>query len=265
MTRNAVWALVLGILLTAAAGAAATSAAVAGAAAENPDPQVLMREGDDAYESGDYLKAIEVYRSILDGGLTGPDLDYNLGNAYLKSGQLGWAVLYYERARRLAPLDEDIRANLEYARSRMVDVLPETKSPPLVSLLMRAHNLLALRALLWLACALWFSIAALAILSVFRERSRAALRVVNLVLAGVLGLCLVSAGFKIYDREARHSGVVVADEAQVMSGPGEEYAREFVLHAGTRIDIKRTYGDWYEVALSDEMRGWVPVDRVEGI
>ncbi len=235
------------------------------AAAQTTDANRQMVLGNEAYERGDYPEAVELYSGILDTGLRSADLHYNLGNAYLKAGRLGWAVLNYERALRLNPRDPDIRANLVYARSRMVDVLPERKIPWLLSMVARVHNLVDLRQILWLASALWFAIILLATVALFRERFRSPMRVANPVLAVILCLSLTSLGFKIYAAEARHPGIVVAEEVQVMSGPGDEYAREFVLHAGTRIEIKRSYQDWYEVALSDEMRGWVAGNAVEGI
>jgi hypothetical protein len=41
---------------------------------------------------------------------------YNLGNSYARAGQPALAVLSYERARLLAPMDPDIRANLAHVR-----------------------------------------------------------------------------------------------------------------------------------------------------
>ncbi len=41
---------------------------------------------------------------------------YNLGNSYARAGEPALAVLSYERARLLAPMDPDIRANLSHVR-----------------------------------------------------------------------------------------------------------------------------------------------------
>jgi hypothetical protein len=48
-------------------------------------------------------------------GYSAPAL-YNLGNSYARGGRPALAVLNYERARLLAPLDPDIRANLRHVR-----------------------------------------------------------------------------------------------------------------------------------------------------
>jgi hypothetical protein len=42
---------------------------------------------------------------------------YNLGNAYMRQGKPGMAVLNYERANLLSPNDPDIDANLSYVRA----------------------------------------------------------------------------------------------------------------------------------------------------
>ncbi len=42
---------------------------------------------------------------------------YNLGNAYMRQGKPGMAVLNYERANLLSPSDPDIEANLSYVRA----------------------------------------------------------------------------------------------------------------------------------------------------
>ena len=49
------------------------------------------------------------------------DLLYNAGNAFFKSGDNASAILFYERAKLLAPADEDIDYNLQIARSRITD------------------------------------------------------------------------------------------------------------------------------------------------
>ena len=78
-------------------------------------------EGNQRYQEGDFDGALERYAQILDDGLESGELYYNIGNTYFKLGELGPAILYYERARRLMPGDGDLLANLELARSLTAD------------------------------------------------------------------------------------------------------------------------------------------------
>ena len=50
-------------------------------------------------------------------GTTSAALLYDLGNAHARKGEVGLAVLCYERARILAPGDPDVRANLNRVRA----------------------------------------------------------------------------------------------------------------------------------------------------
>ena len=52
------------------------------------------------------------YEQVSKNGYESPALYYNLGNCYFKLHNLPAAILSYERARRLAPRDEDIAYNL---------------------------------------------------------------------------------------------------------------------------------------------------------
>ena len=56
-------------------------------------------------------------------GIKNPYLYYNIGNAYIKAGDIGRAILWYERAKKEIPLDPDLRFNLEYAREFITDRL----------------------------------------------------------------------------------------------------------------------------------------------
>ena len=49
------------------------------------------------------------------------DLEHNLGNALLRAGKPGEAVLHYERALRLDPRARDTRHNLELAEKGLAD------------------------------------------------------------------------------------------------------------------------------------------------
>src|SRR5690606_3967693 len=66
-------------------------------------------------------KAIEVYKDLINSGFEGTSLYYNLGNSYYRTGKIGLAILYYEKALKLSPGDEDIRHNLALANLKTID------------------------------------------------------------------------------------------------------------------------------------------------
>ena len=55
-------------------------------------------KANQAYKVGDFQEAIEEYLRLIRSGHGGGQIYYNLGNAYFRAGQVGRAILEYERA-----------------------------------------------------------------------------------------------------------------------------------------------------------------------
>ncbi len=95
-----------------------------GQARDNKEPNQIFYQANASYEQKDYAKALENYNRILGMGLESGALYYNIGNSFFKMGKMGYAILFYEKARRFIPQDSDLRANLTYARSLIADSEP---------------------------------------------------------------------------------------------------------------------------------------------
>ena len=78
--------------------------------------QTRFDAGNAAYSRGEYDKAIEIYKNIIVEEGSGAGLLYNLANSYAQKGQVGLAILNYERALKLRPADADILGNLAKVR-----------------------------------------------------------------------------------------------------------------------------------------------------
>jgi len=83
--------------------------------------QVLIAKANRAYAAGAYTEAAETYKKVVALGLESGDLYYNMGNAYFKMNDYAHAILYYERAKRLDPGNEDIDFNLKVANNKIAD------------------------------------------------------------------------------------------------------------------------------------------------
>lgn len=83
----------------------------------------IFQRGNQLYQEGDFVGAIDAYEAVLAAGFESAALHYNLGNAYFKAGDLGRSILEWERALVRAPGDPDATANLELARSLTADAV----------------------------------------------------------------------------------------------------------------------------------------------
>lgn len=88
-------------------------------------PDQIWVSANQLCEQGDYSAAISAYQSIP-AFEKKPKVLYNLGNAYFQSGQLGRAILNFERAFRLAPSNKSIQHNLAIAKAKIQNPYSDT-------------------------------------------------------------------------------------------------------------------------------------------
>jgi tetratricopeptide (TPR) repeat protein len=208
------------------------------------------------YEQGKYLEAVSAYESLARSGKTSAALYYNLGNALIKSGQIGRALAAYRQAGQVMPRDPDLRANVQFARNQ---VQGPTLSPNrwqrwLGRLTLNEWTLLASGAV-WL----WLLLLALRQL---RPALRAALGsyVIWLGLAAVL-LCGCG-GAAFYEARITHVAIVIDRDAPVRQGPLEESATAFTVHDGAELRVLDQKDDWFQVATDPRRIGWVRRNQV---
>ncbi|MCA9988911.1 MAG: tetratricopeptide repeat protein [Anaerolineales bacterium] len=239
-------------------------------AAQPVDAAQTMQAANQLYETGQYPEASRLYQQLADQGVSSSALFYNLGNTYFKQGDLGYAILNYDRAAQLAPRDADIQANLDLARAQAVDRFEETGNDGALTRLAGATRAwLTLNEMAVLALGLWFLFVLLLIAyrQMGRQMGNGRLREFVQYAMILSALLLIVAGFSLTDRlyveSVQPTAVIVADQVDVASGPGSQYVTEFSLHSGAEVSLIETRSDWARLALpGGELQGWVPADTV---
>ncbi len=224
--------------------------------------------GNELYQAGQFEQAVEAYRSVLGAGVESATLHYNLGNAYFKAGELGRAILSWERALALDPGLADARSNLELARTLTVDEVEPLPTFWLVSAwrwwvdLLPRVVLLGTLALGWLL--VWGGVAGRILARGERARRLGTLAVITgAVLVVVLGVNVAVREFGV-GQVSR--GVILADAVPVRSAPTEDdNLTLFEIHEGTVVRIDQRTDSWAEVVLEDGKVGWVPAGVVEEV
>ena len=83
--------------------------------------QTSLQKAEAALKEGNPDAALTHYEQMLQNGLGGALLHYNIGSLVFQKGDLGRAIFHLEKARQLSPFDDNINANLEIARDARVD------------------------------------------------------------------------------------------------------------------------------------------------
>lgn len=227
----------------------------------------LMQQGNAAYQNGDNDLAIDCYQEIIDHGNEGAILYYNLGNAYFKAKQTAEALLWYERALRLDPSNEDIKHNITYANLQITDkieVLPEL-------FIVRWWNALSKSMTVtgWAVMAVVFgALFALSIALILVSRRRwlsvtaVALAFISLLIA-IFSLIFASKEAKRYVNQPE--AIVMQSVVNAKGTPNESGTSLFVIHEGLKVAVTDRVGTWVEIKLPNGEKGWVEASSLEVI
>lgn len=250
------------------------------AATDSIDSNAVLTESqltmmaDSAYTADNYVLAEALYRDAISRFGTSSTLFYNLGNAYYRQGNLGKAIVNYERALKLDPTNADASANLEFVKGKIADrQLDES------SILDRLWGNLVtgMKADTWA----WVSIILFALflagavtylfssVVIVKKVSFFGGIIVFVVCALSIVISFAAANRATTDRYA----VVLPPSAQLSTTPREarnQSEEAFLLHEGTKVEIvdsvtSNVDGKWYEVLVGPGKRAWIKATDVERI
>ena len=223
--------------------------------------------GNSAYSAKEYDKAIAEYKAIIDGGEYSVELYYNLANAYFKADSLGKAILYYNKALRIDPSQEDVLHNLAFAEARTKDKTPEVPEFFLNGWFRSVRNTLS--------CMTWsvLSLVSLALMLtfalIFLLASAIGVRKMGFygaLCALVFGVATLAFAISSRNNMIKHDeAIVMASAISVKSSPDSSDTDLFLLHEGTKVRIVSEVDEWCEVMLADGKKGWVEKKNVEEI
>jgi tetratricopeptide (TPR) repeat protein len=236
------------------------SGVLAHAAATDDNPTALFFRANALYSAEQYAEASALYEKVIAAGVESGAVHFNLGNAHFKAGNVGLAVLSYERAAKVMPSDPDLAANLAYARELAGDA-------PVDSLITRvlfplAGRLDTERLLLLAALGWWTMLLSLAVSRIVPAVA-SPLRWTAAVAAVLLALGLSSAAYRYRTIELPRWGVVTATaETTVRYEPSASGTAFFAARPGTVLRVVGEREGWLQVAGRDGRRGWIEAETV---
>ena len=217
------------------------------------------------YEAGHYGEASKIYTQLISQGVQSSAVYFNLGNAYFQ-GDLGRAILNYQRAAHLDPRDKDIRSNLEMARDSAVDIYPHEPGGPIILVSNLTGKWLTPNETAWLLLSLWFLLGFLVMMRAQLNSDGARRGVEYILLLTVVFLLIggLSFGSRVYLDRMQTDGVIVGPVVAVSSAPNVDENSDFQLHSGTEVQVIETLGDWIRLDLpGEEEDGWIPLEAIE--
>jgi hypothetical protein len=250
-------------LRTALCGVLLCWAALVAAPARAESLERIFGSANEAYFHGDLAKAAAQYQRLVDASVQDPDVYFNLGLARARLGQLGAAVLCFERSLWLRGGDEMVEAELTAVRARLGGRRAEREGeatvqarPPMAQALVRP---LSADSLAWslIACnAVFFA------LLLIRPRVRwEAWRLGMAIAIPLVALLLVGSGLGLAVKTGVFAqggnAIVLREGAQLREGPDAQAQVRTVAHEGDGARGSEREGAFVHVQLATGARGWI--------
>jgi len=232
-----------------------------------PAKAVTKAEADSAYVQERYQQAAKDYEELLKQGVSA-DLYYNLGNCYYRMDQMTQAVLNYERALLLSPGDEDIRFNLQMARSKTIDKITPESEMFFVTWYRSLVNVMSVDG--WARTALVALIVAIVLALFYLFSDRIWLRKIGFFGGILLLLVFLMSNLFAWQQKRnltqRTGAIVIKSAVNVKSTPSKNGTDLYILHEGTKVTVTdATMREWRKIRVADGKEGWLEVSEIEVI
>jgi tetratricopeptide (TPR) repeat protein len=230
-------------------------------------PDSLYYKANEEYNKEMYADAVEDYLKVIDAGYESGALYYNLGNSYFKLDDIPSAILYYEKAKKLNPDDEDLDFNLNVAKMKVLD-----KIEPLPELFFKTwwRDLVTLfKADVWTKISLALFILFFVLLSFYLLSGFTRIRKLSfytgLIVLFISVFTFVLASQKFTMEKNLKEAIVFAPTITVKSSPNENSVDLFVIHEGSKVQVIDKVGEWYKIRIANGSIGWLPLETVKAI
>ena len=254
------------------------NAATAGEAtlqdSQEPSGGELAAQADSAYSADNFTLAEQLYLESIRRDGTSTTIYYNLGNAYYRQGNLGKAIVNYERALKLDPTNADARANLEFVKTKITDRQIDQGSI-MDTLWQNVVCMFRADTWAWIAVLLF----AMFLAGAFTYVLSNVVMVKKLSFFGgivvfILCAAAVIVSFAAANRISDNNyAIILPPSAQLSTTPRSARSASeeaFLLHEGTKVEIvdsisTQAEGKWYEVKVGQRERAWIKAEEAERI
>ncbi len=230
-----------------------------------------LKKGREAYDQKEYKKAIQIWTTDLsiEENRYNADIYNNIGNAYFRMGELGEAILFYEKAFRLEPQNKIIAHNLTFSHSLKKAYLEENKSIPEKFLDFICYRTLPIPFFIFLFFLFFFCFLITTGLSFFSKKRQLKKRsfyiaVISFVIC--LFLTFIFTKMKLQFTNSSEA-IILKQQVLVKSSPNNESTTLATLYEGTKIKLKEQIGDtsWIAFELPNGVLGWIPKESIATI
>lgn len=224
--------------------------------------QAIITQGNVAYTQEKYAEASELYLQVVAANYESPILFYNLGNALFKQQKFTDAILYYEKAKKLAPGNTDVAFNLELANKTITDKIEPIPELFFTTWWKSFISLFGIDTWGWISIfCLTLAVVVYALYNLAKTESNK--RTYFYLSVGLLLLTIVTYTSGIQQKgmvQNANEAIIFTPSVSVKSSPSLNSTDLFIVHEGTKVKLLESIDPWHKISLSDGNVGWIMTD-----
>ncbi|MDH3973468.1 MAG: tetratricopeptide repeat protein [Deltaproteobacteria bacterium] len=228
---------------------------------EGASTEELFSLSNLAYMDGRYDEAIKGYKKMINKGIINPDVYYNLGNAYVKTGEGGYALLNYEKSLELSPGSEDVEYNLSLVKEQLslTDPSIDASAPweGIAGIITFARSA-DLTLFFYIVLFILFS----AMLLTGDENRRLKLKKAGTLFTFAALILAAIASYELFRQESLNKGIIVGGKAELYEVPMAQGTPQVEINEGVKVSILASDKQWFKVSTPGGLVGWVSAERV---
>ena len=227
--------------------------------------QTKIELANEAYSQSNFTEAIELYNQSTEENGESAAVYYNLGNCYYRLNKVASSILNYERALLLDPGNKNIRVNLEIANLKTVDKIDSVEEFFLTNWYNALQNSFTTDQ--WSAAGITCFILFIACLVLFFFSRKIIIKKFGFYCGIGLLVFTLFANIFAYNQKKeltnRNTAIVFSPTVTIKSSPDNSGTDLFILHEGTKVDVKSKLGEWREIETADGNVGWIKNSEIE--
>jgi len=231
------------------------------------DNDQTFENANTAYNAGKFEKALLLYKQILESGEHSAALYFNMGNCYYRLNNVAESIFFFEKAKQMNPLDEDISINSAFAQNMAIDaveLLPISQvtkfKDGLVELFNQEGWALVLTLLAWLLAIFW---------GLYLKNKTPLFKRIFFVSTILMSSFLISSVFisviKFADESATTHGILFNQKIEVWAEPNTRAEGLFILHEGTKVQLLDALQEWQKIRIANGSEGWIKDGNVRSL
>lgn len=226
---------------------------------QNFASEQVFELGNKQYVNENYSAAISLYDSILISGLESSELYYNLGNCHYKTNDWANAIWHYEKSLQLNN-NKKTKHNLELVKLKIID-----RIEPLPQLFYKKWwiNLTQnLSTQVWQILTL-FGMGFIFILQLISQFTSLKNKLITKIFSAITVIILLITQTSYHNNFTKKEAIIFSETITVNSAPTISSTNLFTLHAGSKVEIIDTIGDWINIKIANGNSGWIAQNSIK--